>query len=199
MQTKPLKKQKLNIPLQQDNYNYKKKSLITGTIIASFIIACPFLFYLYEGFPDSATWESPFGTYTSYYWENVNILAWVLFGKFIPFCLLLIWFFTCKHWWYHVILVPLCMYAFQIYTTLNSDITSTDTVEIYVLAPVIFIMAIFSYTIRTKVFDKIHGIDLRELSRVNWKGELQTKKKKKETESQEDEDEDEEPMYMSQE
>lgn len=188
MQTKQSIKQTLKNYLQTG----KKKSLITGTIVASFIIACPFLFYLYEGFPKTPTWESPFGTYTSYFWENVNILAWVFFGKFIPFCLLLIWFFTCKHWWYHVILVPLCMYAFQIYSTLNEDMTSTDTTEIYVLAPIIFFMAIFSYTIRTRVFDKIHGIDLSELSRVNWKGELQTEK---EEESNEDEDED--PMYMS--
>ena len=174
----------------------KTKSLITGTIIASFIIACPFLFYLYQGFPESPTWESPFGTYTSYSWGDVNTLAWVFLGKFIPFLLLLIWFFTCRHWWYHAILVPLCMYAFQIYSTLNEDTASTDTTEIYVLAPIIFIMAIFSYTIRTKVFDKIHGIDLSELNRVNWKGELQPN----EDESKDDDDDDDkDPLFMSQE
>lgn len=173
----------------------KTKSLITGTIIASFIIACPFLFYLYQGFPESPTWESPFGTYTSYSWGDVNTLAWVFLGKFIPFLLLLIWFFTCRHWWYHAILVPLCMYAFQIYSTLNEDTASTDTTEIYVLAPIIFIMAIFSYTIRTKVFDKIHGIDLSELNRVNWKGELQPN----EDESKDDDDDDKDPLFMSQE
>ena len=76
----------------------KVKSLITGTIIAAFIIACPFIFYLYQGFPESPTWESPFGTFTSYLWEDMNYLAWVILGKLIPFILLLIWFFTCKHW-----------------------------------------------------------------------------------------------------
>lgn len=170
----------------------KKKSLITGTVVASFIIACPFLFYLYQGFPESPTWESPFGTYTSYSWGDVNFLAWVVLSKLIPFLLLLIWFFTCKHWWYHVILVPLCMYAFQIYSTLSEDVKDADTVELYALAPVIFFMAIFSYTIRTRVFDKIHGIDLSELSRVSWKGELQTKEKE-----ENNSDDDDDPMYMS--
>ena len=61
----------------------------------------------------------------------------------------------------------------------------------------IFIMLIFSYTIRTKIFDKIHGIDLGELSRVNWKGELQTKAKDENNED--DDDDDDEPMFMSQE
>ncbi len=175
----------------------KVKTLITGTIIASFIIACPFLFYLYQGFPEAPTWESPFGTIRSYFWEDVSYFAWVILGKLIPFLLLLIWFFTCRHWWYHVILVPLCMYAFQIYSTMNTDMYSTDTTEIYVLAPVIFIMAIFSYTVRTKIFDKIHGIDLSELNRVNWKGELQGKSK---ADANEEEDEDDnEPLFMSQE
>ncbi|MFC4633383.1 hypothetical protein ACFO3O_05670 [Dokdonia ponticola] len=193
MQTKQSKRKKENSSLLD---KIKRKTLLTGTIIASLIIACPFIFYLYQGFPVSPIWESPFGTFRSYYWEDINYLAWVILGKLIPFLLLLIWFFTCKHWWYHVILVPLCMYAFQIYSTLDMDVRNADTIEIYALAPIIFFMAIFSYTIRTRVFDKIHGIDLSELSRVNWKGELQTKTK---DEDDVEDDEDDEPLFMSQE
>jgi len=193
MQNKQSEKVNKDTSQQTDKTN----SLITGTIIAGFIIACPFLFYLYQGFPQSPTWDSPFGEYTSYSWGDVNFLAWVLFGKFVPFLLLLIWFFTCKHWWYHVILIPLSMYAFQIYSTLSEDVKDADTTEIYVLAPIIFFMAIFSYTIRTRVFDKIHGIDLSELSRVNWKGELQPKKSEEEKDTTDDDDDDE-PMFMGQ-
>ncbi|MEP0390255.1 hypothetical protein [Dokdonia sp.] len=83
------------------------------------------------------------------------------------------------------------MIIFQIYTILNDEIIFPDSSEIYILAPIIFIMLIFSYTIRTKIFDKIHGIDLSELSRVNWKGELQTNEKE-----ENNIDEDEDPMYM---
>tara|TARA_R110001632_G_scaffold150514_8_gene267967 strand:+ start:2266 stop:2556 length:291 start_codon:yes stop_codon:yes gene_type:complete len=64
------------------------------------------------------------------------------------------------------------MYAWQSFGIVNEDIIFTDINDVYVLAPLILGMAIFSYTIRTRVFDKIHGIDLSELSRVNWKGEL---------------------------
>ena len=86
MQNKQSEKVNKDTSQQTDKTN----SLITGTIIAGFIIACPFLFYLYQGFPQSPTWDSPFGEYTSYSWGDVNFLAWVLFGKFVPFLLLLI-------------------------------------------------------------------------------------------------------------
>lgn len=150
----------------------KRTNLITGTVIIVFLLITPYLFYLYQSVPSNASWDTFFGTYTSRGWEDVQTLAWILMGKIIPFILLLIWFFTCKHWWYHALLVPLCMYAFQIYSTINDDIRFADTNEFFVLAPIIFFMAIFTYTVRTRVFDKIHGIDLSELSRVNWKGEI---------------------------
>ena len=65
--------------------------------------------------------------------------------------------------------------------------------EFYVIIPLIFIVAIFSYTVRTRIFDKIHGIDLSELSRVNWKGELKEEVLEKENELEDDDDE----MFMS--
>tara|TARA_R110002051_G_scaffold10001_6_gene38025 strand:- start:67715 stop:68353 length:639 start_codon:yes stop_codon:yes gene_type:complete len=150
----------------------KGKALLAGTLIAIFLICTPYLFTLYELFPDGPIWETSFGVYTSNYYESVNVVAWTLIGKIIPLMFLFIWFFTCKHWWYHVIIVPICMYSFQIFGVINEDIIFTDVKDIYILAPLILIMAIFSYTIRTRVFDKIHGIDLSELNRVNWKGEL---------------------------
>ena len=152
------------------------RSLITGSILAFFIAISPYIFYLYQGVPEVEVWDSPIGPITSNFYGNVSVMMWVFLGKLIPFLLLLIWFFTCKHWWYHIIIVPVCMYAFQIYSTLNADIKFSDIQELYLLAPIIFGMLIFSYTIRTRVFDKIHGIDLSELNRVNWKGELATNK-----------------------
>jgi hypothetical protein len=198
METKQLTKEKSKF--QATNKRTKNRVLISGTLIALSLIITPYLFTLYDLFPDDIIWESAFGTYTSTYYESVNVAAWTLFGKLIPLYLLLLWFFTCKHWWYHAIIVPICLYTWQIYGILNDDIVFPDVNDIYVLAPLILIMSIFSYTIRTKVFDKIHGIDLGELSRVNWKGELQTNSKKNKYSSIDDEkDDDDEPLYMSQE
>ena len=170
----------------------KSKSLLFGSIIALVIIISPYFYYIYQGIPDGDVWDSPFGTINSSYYPSVQVLFWTLFNKIVPLFLLLIWFFTCRHWWYHAILVPICMIIFQIYTIINDEIRFPDTDEFYILAPIIFIMLIFSYTVRTKVFDKIHGIDLSELRRGNWKGELQD-----EEVIEGNQDEDEEPMFMS--
>ena len=157
-----------------DTKNHSKtdnKGLIIGGVLVLLIAITPFLFYSYESFPNSNVWETSFFTLETKFDTWISF-AWYFIGKVIPLYLLLIWFFTCKHWWYHVIIVPICMYAFQIYSTINADIEFSDIKELYALAPIIFVMLIFSYTIRTRLFDKIHNIDLSELNRVNWKGEL---------------------------
>ncbi len=178
-------------------------SLRTGSVIAILIIITPYLFYLYEGFPDVKIWKTSFFTYQSNAYGSIYILAWTLTSKLIPLMLLLIWFFTCKHWWYHALMVPICMYVFQTYSTLNEDLLFTDTNEIYILAFIVFFSLIFLYTVRTRIFDKIHNINLHELNRVNIKGEIKNdditdhNSYSYEFAGEEDDDEDDdEPLYM---
>jgi hypothetical protein len=189
---------------QKTTRSAQNRTLITGTLIAVSLIITPYIFTLYNLFPEGHLWESPFGTYDSQYYESVHVAAWTLIGKVIPLYFLLIWFFTCKHWWYHALLVPICMYAWQSFGIVNEDIRFTDVNDIYVFAPLVLIMAIFSYTIRTRVFDKIHGIDLSELNNVNWKGKLadnqETNKGDQASSSSNEElmDEDKDPVFMAQ-
>ncbi|WP_405210682.1 hypothetical protein [Dokdonia sp. Asnod2-E02] len=136
----------------------------------------PILSYVYQGFPDVKTWESSlFGAIHSNYYESIQILVWVVFSKVVPFILLLIWFFTCKHWWYHSILVPIAMYVFQIYSTINEDLQFADDDEFYIIIPIIAVVAAITYTIRTKIFDRLYGVNLdQELKRVRWNGKIVT-------------------------
>lgn len=151
----------------------KKRILSTGTLIAILIALTPVIFYSYQGFPGVKIWESFFGTIESQFYGSIQVLVWVLFGKVIPFLLLLIWFFTCRHWWYHALLVPMAMYIFQIYNTLNDDLRFSDSDEIYFIIPIITIVAAISYTIRTRIFDRLYGVDLdQEFRRVRWNGEI---------------------------
>jgi len=177
----------------------QQKFLAVGTILVILIIISPYLFTLYESFPNIKIWETPFGTYRSHYYESVSTLAWTLTGKLVPLYLLTIWFFTCKHWWYHAILVPIAMYIVQIMETIDGD-RYVDTLNIYIMAPIVLIAAVFLYTIRTKIFDKIHGIDLSELGRVSWKGDLapDTKEDSIIIEGLDDDDleDDDDPLYM---
>jgi len=145
--------------------------LLTGSIIAFCIAFSPYIFYLYEIFPSGPVWENSFFTYESKYYENVLTAAWTYFGKITPLFLLLIWFFTCKHWWYHAILVPISMYVFQIITTVYDDVYANqfiiDTDGLIYLAPFFIGILIIVYLVRIQIFDRIYGIDLSELNETD--------------------------------
>ncbi len=149
----------------------RSKFLLLGSIIAILIAGTPFIFYLYEIFPDGPVWENSLFTYKSNYYENVMTAMWTYLGKIIPLHLLLVWFFTCKHWWYHVILVPVCMYSFQLiiafYQDVYLNVNPMDTNQLIYLAPFFIIIISIVYLIRIKIFDKIYGIDLSEIEETN--------------------------------
>ncbi|TRZ45221.1 hypothetical protein [Robertkochia solimangrovi] len=140
------------------------KSLWLGSLVAFVIAISPYIFYLYEGIPDVKVWETPFFTFESNYNESVQVFAWVFLNKFVPLYLAIIWFLTCKHWWYHVILIPISMFIFQTITVVNIDIKYVDEMEFYYIIPVMMIVIPVVYLIRLKLFDKVvHGIDLKEI------------------------------------
>lgn len=137
-----------------------KMSLIQGGLIV-FIIACtPLIYYAYESFPsDSKVWETSFFTITTKY-PSFYHYAWFLTGKIIPVLLLLIWFFTCKHWWHWIILVPLSMYIFQLFNILNQSLDA-DEVEIIYVVPIMMVLVPFVYLIRAKLFSQMRHDDLK--------------------------------------
>ncbi|WP_224482746.1 hypothetical protein [Robertkochia aurantiaca] len=142
------------------------KSLWLGSIVALLIALSPYLFYAYESFPNSKTWETPFFSITSNYNGSVLVFMWVFLGKFVPLYLLIIWFVTCKHWWYHVLLIPIAMYIFQTISVINEDIDYVDEVELYYIIPIMMVVIPIVYFIRIKLFDKVvHGIDLKKIER----------------------------------
>ncbi len=149
----------------------KSKFLLTGSILAICIAFSPYLFYLYEIFPTGPVWENSFFTYESKYYEDVLTAAWTYLGKITPLFLLLIWFFTCKHWWYHVILVPTTMYTFQLVAAVYEDTQTSggfiDSDQLFYLAPFFILILSIVYLIRIKIFDRIYGIDLSEIEREN--------------------------------
>jgi len=145
--------------------------LLTGSILAFCIAFSPYIFYLYEIFPSGPVWENSFFTYKSMYYENVMTAMWTYFGKITPLFLLLIWFFTCKHWWYHSILVPITMYVYQVISTIYDDVYASkftiDTDGLLYLAPFFIGILIIVYFVRIQIFDRIYGIDLSELNETD--------------------------------
>ncbi|MFP2994548.1 hypothetical protein ABN763_01500 [Spongiivirga sp. MCCC 1A20706] len=142
-----------------------RRSIVISSLIALLIAISPYIFYLYESAPDdSQIWETFAFTISTEAYPNVYSMLWLIMGKVLPLYLLILWFFTCKHWWYHVILIPIAMYSFQTFTLLNDDAEFVDEAEIYYIIPIMMVIIPFVYLIRLKIFDKVvHGIDLKKL------------------------------------
>ncbi|MCG9971741.1 hypothetical protein [Christiangramia crocea] len=146
----------------------RSEFLLLGSIIALSIAFSPYLFYLYEIFPNTPVWENSFFTYESKYYLNVTTAMWTYLGKLVPLLLLLTWFFTCKHWWYHAILIPTGMYAFQLVVAFYEDVYMDTSIFMDIngliyLAPFFIIILSIVYLVRIKIFDRVYGLDLSEL------------------------------------
>ncbi len=141
-----------------------KRNFLLGSILATIIAGSPFLFYLYNYVPTSQDWETIFFTYHSGFYENAQTAMWMLTGKVVTLIFLIIWFFTCRHWWYHALIVPISMYVFQIFDSIRQDITMDEFNFLYML-PIMALIIPSIYLIRAKVFDKINdaGKTMQEL------------------------------------
>ena len=86
-------------------------------------------------------------------WWNSNHLD--KYG--IPLFLLFIWFFTCRHWWYHALLVPISMYSYQILSGFNDDLEFLDINQLFYLIPVMAIVVPSIYLIRARIFNEVNS------------------------------------------
>ena len=154
---------------ETDHPKTGKKSLFIGGLIVLLIALSPFIFYSYKSFPDNnKTWETFLFTIdTSFY--SMYDYAWYFVGKFVPLYLLLLWFFTCKHWWHWIILVPIAMYSFQLWGVINES-NNLDSLELYYLIPLMLVLVPSVYLIRAKLFHSLNDKDMssfeKELSQV---------------------------------
>lgn len=138
------------------SHQQDKKNLIIGTVIATFIAITPYLFYLYESVPKQQVWDTFLFRYESTFYGSIDIVAWTVMGKLMPLLLLFIWFFTCRHWWYHSLLVPIAMYTYQIFIILNDDMAYVDSNQIFYLIPIMAIVIPSIYLIRAKIFNEVN-------------------------------------------
>ncbi|KPM33321.1 Hypothetical protein I595_224 [Croceitalea dokdonensis DOKDO 023] len=166
-----------------------KKRIIIESFVAFLIILSPFVFKSHEYLPEDENIES-----IKILWfemgqngfGSIEGHGWFIMGKLVPLYLLVIWFFTCKHWWYHIILLPILMYAFQLFELFFTPAelnAITDSQNLMWLLPVCVVVIPFVYFIRLKLYDKhVHGIDLEamdeELNIIKAKEELRREREK---------------------
>lgn len=143
-----------------------KKKIYLETILVFFIALSPFLYKIYEYVPlDEYGVGHVFGFEISTRgFEDASTYLWFLTSKIVPLYLLIFWFLTSKNWWYHIILIPIAMYAFQIFEVVFVNDDTVDTANLLWLLPICMIIIPFVYFIRVKLYDKyVHGIDLEAM------------------------------------
>jgi hypothetical protein len=109
--------------------------------------------------PQDKIWETFLFTYDSGFYEDASTSFWMITTKVTPLLLLFIWFFTCRHWWYHAILVPIAMYIYQLIGTVNADAQFFDNFDLIYIVPVMAIIIPSIYLIRARMFDHINDAD----------------------------------------
>src|SRR5690606_5103279 len=105
------------------------------------------------------------------WYQEVYVSVWTMMGKFVPIFLLVIWFITCKDWRYHVILIPMGVFAFQLFSVINADGGIIDDFELWWLFPIMLIIVPFLYFIKAKLSNNLTGNYLK-----TFEEELGTKK-----------------------
>jgi len=158
---------------QSKSQRADNKSLVIGSIVATLIAITPYLFYLHESVPTTKVWDTFLFSYDSGFYQDANMAMWILTGKLIPIFLLFIWFFTCRHWWYHVLLVPIAMYSYQIFGSLNDDLSYVDQFQLMYLVPIMAIIIPSIYLVRARIFNRINKKTMQELEdefRIGPKG-----------------------------
>ncbi len=163
--TKPSKESKeIELKSQGTKKLKIRSSIIVNTIVALLIAITPYMFQLYNYVPVADEWSTPFFTIDKREYDDVQILVWISLNKAIPLLLMILWFLTCNKWWYHVILIPMFMFGFQLIGAIEDKSSILDVVEIYWLIPIMMIIIPFVYLIRIKLMDKlVHGIDLKKI------------------------------------
>jgi hypothetical protein len=154
-------------PENSNKTNKTKQRFFIESLGLILIALSPFIFKIHEFLPKNEEETISFLgiTFDNNGFEDLSTYAWFLLNKIIPLYLLIIWFFTCKHWWYHIILIPLCMYAFQIFEVIFYwDEQFIDTENVLWLLPICMVVIPFVYLVRIKLYDKyVHGIDLEAM------------------------------------
>ncbi|MFK5973091.1 MAG: hypothetical protein QM485_07400 [Flavobacteriaceae bacterium] len=155
------------IAAETQNIVRVRKKLIIEGLMALVISITPVVFYFYEYLPKNPdeTWNILGIVITNFGFPDVSTLVWYVLSKTVPLYLMIFWFLTCKHWWYHAIIIPIAMYAFQLITLFTSSETAKlDKEELMWLLPVCMAVIPFVYFVRVKLFDKhVNGIDLEAM------------------------------------
>jgi len=152
--------------MEKNERTRAKTKILLESLVVFFVAISPFLYKLYEYLPLSSDGTvsiigfiiKPNG------FPDAQTYLWFLTSKVVPLYLFLIWFLTSRDWWYHIILIPISMYSFQLFEVIYDTDKVIDTKNILWLLPICMVVIPFVYFIRIKLYDKhVNGIDLEAM------------------------------------
>lgn len=144
---------------RETRYGY----LLTGSLIIAFMLFVPYAFYIYKSFPDEKIYETIFFTLESDTYGSVRTFMWLALSKLIPLSLLLLWFTTCKHWWYYSIAIPISVYIFQLISIINEDTSEAiDDLEFIYSLPFTLTILVILFFVRSKISLFLKATDLKK-------------------------------------
>jgi len=154
-----------------------KKKILLESLLVFFIAISPFLYKIYDYIPYNQNGDGLFFGLTlgNNGFPDTSTYLWYLTSKIVPLYLMIFWFLTSRDWWYHIIIIPIAMYAFQMFEVFYDSDNMIDTDNIWWLIPICMITIPSVYFIRIKLYDKhVNGIDLEaieaELEELKAKG-----------------------------
>lgn len=103
-----------------------RKQFYKDMSICIIIIALPFLFYLYRLAPDTPVWKTNYFTLSLKIQDSIEIFFWLFAKKVLTLSVLIIWFFTCRHWWRYAILFPLIIELYKFIGFMDGEIEFMD-------------------------------------------------------------------------
>ena len=143
--------------------NNKRTSLIVSSIVIILIAITPYLLYIYKSFPnDIKNYDIAFLSINAGFYNSVQTYAYYFFSKFVPLLLLIVWFTTNKHWWVHVLIIPISVYLFQFISIINDSSNYIDEVEFVYTLPFLLVVMLILYAIRYKLSIYVKAVDLKK-------------------------------------
>lgn len=142
--------------------NGESSFLLTDSLIIVFMLFIPYAFYLYDYFPNTSSFESSLLSFESGKYESVKTLVWVFFSKLVPLLLLILWFVTCKYWWFYSLGIPIAVYVFQLASVLNDGAGFVDKYEFVYSLPFTIIILGILLLIRNKISIYLKAVDLNK-------------------------------------
>lgn len=83
------------------------------------IVFLPFLFFIYKIVPEKKIWTTELFIIESGVFDDVQYFIWFISVKLLTLALLLIWYFTCTNKWKSIILFPIIIESYKLYSIVN--------------------------------------------------------------------------------